>query len=433
LWLKVSISPRNIVDSALTATDNPVNQQIALKFIKALKFSVTAVWNGKEALEYLLKATAPDLTPEQAAEFPIPSLILMDVQMPILDGYHATHILRHHAPFREMEVLSKIPIVAMTASAIQGDREKCEKAGMDDYMAKPVKRSLLENTVLKWVARGRNNKSRKPSQSAANAQKPVLDRVSTEHSSTCEQNDAIAAELLSQYRKSHVPVAVSDGETPTDLEMQTQAAARRSSISRAIREFEIPGQESEAARADRRAADVDKARALRDAKLMTATGLDNGVPFRMPQASRDGNDSTIHLATSPGATSVTTMSSMALTEANVSLLNHEQGTISPVSPDESPAMQSDEMAYPVSDIPGPPPEHLMAAIDLARIDASAEELVSNILENAQIPPSTPVSEDQSRPKLSPPSSGHRRKVGGLNNDNRKVSDWSVSTARPDKG
>lgn len=127
----------------LVVEDNAINQQIALKTIQNLGFSVSAVWNGKEALDYLLELPRPD--------HPTPSLVLMDVQMPILDGYRATHMLRHHSPFKQLTHIQAIPIVAMTASAIQGDREKCQRAGMDDYLAKPVTRSTLEKMILKWV------------------------------------------------------------------------------------------------------------------------------------------------------------------------------------------------------------------------------------------------------------------------------------------
>jgi CheY-like chemotaxis protein len=79
----------------------------------------------------------------------------MDCQMPILDGYRATHILRHHNPYTALPNLRSLPIVAMTASAIQGDREKCTRAGMDDYLAKPVKGPLLEEMLLKWAVEGK--------------------------------------------------------------------------------------------------------------------------------------------------------------------------------------------------------------------------------------------------------------------------------------
>lgn len=73
--------------------------------------------------------------------------------MPVIDGYKCTHILRHHGPYKSF--LNDVPILAMTASAIQGDREKCKKAGMDDYLAKPVKRRTLEKMLVRWSKIGR--------------------------------------------------------------------------------------------------------------------------------------------------------------------------------------------------------------------------------------------------------------------------------------
>ena len=121
----------------LVVEDNPVNQQIALKTIKKLNFSVNAVWNGQEAVDYM--CGQPD------ASRPRPDIILMDVQMPILDGYKATQKIRRVI---EDPSIMTIPIVAMTASAIQGDKEKCMKAGMDDYLAKVSFQSILRARVL---------------------------------------------------------------------------------------------------------------------------------------------------------------------------------------------------------------------------------------------------------------------------------------------
>ncbi|KAK6201753.1 hypothetical protein LQW54_009412 [Pestalotiopsis sp. IQ-011] len=133
----------------LVVEDNAINQQIALKTIQKLGFKVQAVWNGKEALEYLEAS--------QEGKHTKPDIILMDVQMPVIDGYKATHILRHHVPYRAYT--SNTPIVAMTASAIQGDREKCKKAGMDDYLAKPVRGKMLEKMLIKWSRSKRKSAS----------------------------------------------------------------------------------------------------------------------------------------------------------------------------------------------------------------------------------------------------------------------------------
>lgn len=73
--------------------------------------------------------------------------------MPILDGYRATHLLRHHSPYTSIQGLRAVPIIAMTASAIQGDKERCKQAGMNDYLAKPVKAKTLESMLLKWASR----------------------------------------------------------------------------------------------------------------------------------------------------------------------------------------------------------------------------------------------------------------------------------------
>ncbi|KAM7192292.1 putative signal transduction histidine-protein kinase [Rhypophila sp. PSN 637] len=151
-WRNPSISSSNIGEDDLQAADranihilvvedNAINQQIAIKTIRKLGFQVTAAWNGKEALEYV--AAAKQGTKRK------PNIILMDVQMPVIDGYKCTHLLRHHLPYKAY--VSDIPIVAMTASAIQGDKEKCKRAGMDDYLAKPVKSKTLERMLLRWL------------------------------------------------------------------------------------------------------------------------------------------------------------------------------------------------------------------------------------------------------------------------------------------
>ncbi|KAF4555997.1 Two-component system protein A-like protein [Elsinoe fawcettii] len=136
----------------LVVEDNPINQQIALKTIRKLKFSVNAVWNGQEALDYLLS------TPTE--ERPKPDIILMDVQMPVMDGYKATYTIRHAEPFITDQRIQNTPIVAMTASAIQGDREKCENAGMNDYLSKPVKGKVLEKMLVKWAVELKKKRKR---------------------------------------------------------------------------------------------------------------------------------------------------------------------------------------------------------------------------------------------------------------------------------
>ncbi|WP_386069694.1 ATP-binding protein [Tahibacter sp. UC22_41] len=118
----------------LLVEDNPVNRQVAQRILGLLGLSLETAENGKEALEKL-----------DAGSF---DLVLMDCQMPIMDGYTATRIRRT----REAEQrLARIPIIAMTANAMAGDREKCLGAGMDEYLSKPMNRGLLETTLRKWL------------------------------------------------------------------------------------------------------------------------------------------------------------------------------------------------------------------------------------------------------------------------------------------
>ena len=83
--------------------------------------------------------------------------------MPILDGYRSTYLIRNEEPYASIPGMRAVPIVAMTASAIRGDRERCREAGMDDYLAKPVKAKNLEQMLVKWalnIRKGRRSPAR---------------------------------------------------------------------------------------------------------------------------------------------------------------------------------------------------------------------------------------------------------------------------------
>jgi two-component system sensor histidine kinase/response regulator len=118
----------------LLADDNAVNRRIAQAMLLQLGHVVDTVQNGQAALE-ALQNVAYDL-------------VFMDVQMPELDGFEATRAIRHlRGP------AAKVPIIAMTAHAMVGDRERCIEAGMDDYVSKPIKRESLEKVVSLWIQR----------------------------------------------------------------------------------------------------------------------------------------------------------------------------------------------------------------------------------------------------------------------------------------
>ncbi|MEI6673642.1 MAG: PAS domain S-box protein [Verrucomicrobiota bacterium] len=118
----------------LLAEDNITNQQVAQSILKKLGLRADAVANGAEAVKAL--ETIPY------------DLVLMDVQMPVMDGYDATLLIRSpQSSVRNHQV----PIIAMTAHALRGDREKCLQAGMDDYVPKPVSPQSLAAILRKWL------------------------------------------------------------------------------------------------------------------------------------------------------------------------------------------------------------------------------------------------------------------------------------------
>lgn len=117
----------------LIVEDNPINQLVVTGILKKLGYKTDVVGNGKEALRSL------ELIPYD--------IILMDCQMPEMDGYEATRIIR--SSFSSV-IEHEIPIIAMTANAMQGDKEKCIAAGMDDYIPKPISVEQLKEKLDKW-------------------------------------------------------------------------------------------------------------------------------------------------------------------------------------------------------------------------------------------------------------------------------------------
>ena len=125
----------------LLAEDNPVNQQVALKLLNKLGYAAHVVNNGQEAVD--------------AIECLPYALVLMDCQMPLMDGFEATHAIRR----AESSGKTRLPIIAMTANAMQGDRERCIAAGMDDYISKPIDTDRLQAMLEHWLPLGTHSAS----------------------------------------------------------------------------------------------------------------------------------------------------------------------------------------------------------------------------------------------------------------------------------
>ena len=132
-----SISDGSKSFDILLAEDNDVNQRLAVKILEKYNHGVTVANNGKEALE--------------AVKIKRYDVILMDVQMPVMGGFEATGEIRK---YEREEGLSRTPIIALTAHAMLGDREKCMQAQMDEYLTKPLKQNQMMQTILKCATLG---------------------------------------------------------------------------------------------------------------------------------------------------------------------------------------------------------------------------------------------------------------------------------------
>ncbi|MEO0366297.1 MAG: response regulator, partial [Pseudomonadota bacterium] len=117
----------------LVAEDNPVNQRVVGAMLKKLGYRAVMAANGQEALTSFLEHR--------------PDMILMDCQMPVVDGFEATRRLRRLTSSGG----DTVPIVALTANAMPGDRELCLEAGMDDYLTKPIKIDTLANMLSRQI------------------------------------------------------------------------------------------------------------------------------------------------------------------------------------------------------------------------------------------------------------------------------------------
>ncbi|WP_374362565.1 response regulator [Pseudoduganella danionis] len=195
----------------LLAEDNPVNVEVASAMLESMGLDVSRAENGEQAL-HSVQSDAYDL-------------VLMDCQMPVMDGFAATGAIRRHE--QQQGQGHKLPIIAITANALQGDRESCLAAGMDDYLSKPFTRQALGHTLARWI-----NLPRQNSQSVDDAAPPVtaentpapapaaasassIQRAALEHIRALnpQHGDALLEKILQTYLR----------DTPQQLQALAQA------------------------------------------------------------------------------------------------------------------------------------------------------------------------------------------------------------------
>ncbi len=196
----------------LLVEDNPVNRQVAQKLLGLIGLSFDHAENGKLAVEMASKNQY--------------DAVLMDCQMPVMDGYTATRTRRM---LEEDRKLPRLPIVAMTANAMAGDREKCLAAGMDDYLSKPLNRGLLEQTLRKWLPGDAKSKAKPTPEPKAGKPAPEPPKITTEPVKLKERGAAIDEQIVSELLEvmgseftSLVRVYLED--TPKNLKALSDAA-----------------------------------------------------------------------------------------------------------------------------------------------------------------------------------------------------------------
>lgn len=138
--ITADIELRELKDSALTGEvlvveDNPVNQEMMIEMLSIMGMKVELAENGEEAVTRLGQKSF--------------DLIFMDCQMPVMDGFKATSVIRENEALGKEKTINVI--VALTANALEGDRERCLASGMDDYLSKPVSTAELRQCLVKWL------------------------------------------------------------------------------------------------------------------------------------------------------------------------------------------------------------------------------------------------------------------------------------------
>ena len=173
----------------LLVEDVSMNQELAIEILSKKGIQITVANNGQEGVDAI-----------RSAQFDV---VLMDMQMPVMDGCQATQIIR--------ETEQKLPIIAMTANAMSGDKQKCLAAGMNDYITKPINPEELFHTIGKWTGAYTDKQPTTPAPVAAPSEEPVPHPASESVSSMpginiasgierCQHNYALYRRFLSDFK-----------------------------------------------------------------------------------------------------------------------------------------------------------------------------------------------------------------------------------------
>lgn len=205
--------------NVLLVEDNPINQILAVTLLEGLGLVVDVAGHGKDALFMLNKKHDY-------------AMIFMDCHMPEMDGYEATRQIRSGACG---EAYSTIPIVAMTANALAGDRQACLDAGMSDYLSKPIDTQKLERTTVQWLSYPENLKSaERVHDSGARTEELNEDTALNNSTVTLEQDDRPAWDSEEALKRAvgrpDILCKIIDaylGDTPTLVDQLEQAADQK--------------------------------------------------------------------------------------------------------------------------------------------------------------------------------------------------------------
>lgn len=198
-----AIQARLVGARVLLVEDNEMNQELAIELLRSAGMAVELAENGQAALDFLARDAAVDG-------------VLMDCQMPVMDGFQATRAIRDDPRWRDL------PVIAMTANTMAGDREKVLEAGMNDHIAKPFNVSEMFATLAKWIKPGKDGTIGERTACSETYQFPPLAGIDTRAGlATTMQNPKLYLRLLRKFRDTQVDFAQQFDAARSDTDPDT--------------------------------------------------------------------------------------------------------------------------------------------------------------------------------------------------------------------